>query len=117
VTPPSTPAGLLAVTILLSGVLSAFLINDIVCITLTPLVLHLARKLRYDPIPHLIALATAANIGSTGTITGNPQNIYIGSHSHIPYLRFSLRPLPCTPLRPGPALLLVPLGLRRPLPS
>jgi Na+/H+ antiporter NhaD/arsenite permease-like protein len=89
-----TPIGLLAVTIALSGVLSAFLINDIVCLTLTPLVLHLARRLRLDPIPHLIALATAANIGSTGTITGNPQNIYIGSHSGISYVRFAAHLLP-----------------------
>src|SRR5947209_18942190 len=57
-----TPVGLLGATIVLSGTLSAFLINDIVCLTMTPLVLHLARKLRFDPIPHLIALATAANI-------------------------------------------------------
>jgi len=89
-----TPLGLLAVTITLSGFLSAFLINDIVCLTLTPLVLQLARRLRFDPIPHLIALATAPNIGSTGTITGNPQNIYIGSHSGISYLRFAERLLP-----------------------
>src|SRR5579883_2258804 len=89
-----TPLGLLAVTITLSGVLSAFLINDIVCLTLTPLVLHLARRLRFDPVHHLIALATAANIGSTGTITGNPQNIYIGSHSGISYLRFAERLMP-----------------------
>jgi Na+/H+ antiporter NhaD/arsenite permease-like protein len=89
-----TPLGLLAVTISLSGLLSAFLINDIVCLTLAPLVLHLARRLRYNPLPHLIALATAANIGSTGTITGNPQNIYIGSHSGISYLRFAERLMP-----------------------
>jgi Na+/H+ antiporter NhaD/arsenite permease-like protein len=93
-----TPMGLLAATIMLSGVLSAFLINDIVCLTLTPLVLHLARRLRFNPIPHLIALATSANIGSTGTITGNPQNIYIGSHSGIPYLRFAIRLLPVAAL-------------------
>jgi Na+/H+ antiporter NhaD/arsenite permease-like protein len=90
----STPLSLLAVTIMLSGVLSAFLINDIVCLTLTPIVLHLTRRLRFDPIPHLIGLATAANIGSTGTITGNPQNIYIGSHSGISYLRFAERLMP-----------------------
>jgi Na+/H+ antiporter NhaD/arsenite permease-like protein len=89
-----SPMGLLGVTIALSGVLSAFLINDIVCLTLTPLVLHLARRMRIDPVPHLIALATAANIGSTGTITGNPQNIFIGSHSGISYLRFASRLLP-----------------------
>jgi Na+/H+ antiporter NhaD/arsenite permease-like protein len=93
-----TPLGLLAVTIALSGVLSAFLINDIVCLALTPLVLHLARRLGFDPLPHLIALATAANIGSTATITGNPQNIYIGSHSGIPYLRFAACLLPVAAL-------------------
>ncbi len=89
-----TPKGLLAVTILLSGVLSAFLVNDIVCLALTPLVLHLARRLRFDPIPHLIGLATASNIGSTGTITGNPQNMIIGIQSQIGYLRFAAKLFP-----------------------
>jgi Na+/H+ antiporter NhaD/arsenite permease-like protein len=107
-----TPAGLLAVTIALSGVLSAFLINDIVCLALTPLVLHLARRLRFDPVPHLIGLATAANIGSTGTITGNPQNIYIGSHSGIPYLPFALRLLPVAALGLGLNYLVVALVYR-----
>ena len=49
-----TPYGLLAVTITLSGVLSAFLVNDIVCLALTPLVIHWARRLRINPLPHLI---------------------------------------------------------------
>ena len=48
----------------------------------------------FPPLPHLIGLATAANIGSTGTITGNPQNIYIGTHSGISYLRFAERLMP-----------------------
>jgi Na+/H+ antiporter NhaD/arsenite permease-like protein len=90
----ATPKGLLAVTIGLSGVLSAFLINDVICVAITPLVIHLSRRMKADPIPHLIGLATAANVGSTGTITGNPQNIYIGSHSGISYLRFAARLLP-----------------------
>lgn len=89
-----SPHGLLAAIILLSGILSAFLVNDIVCLALTPLVLHLTRRLGYTPVPHLIALATAANIGSTGTITGNPQNMIIGVQSHIPYLRFALHLMP-----------------------
>src|SRR5579875_1225193 len=93
-----TPRGLLAVTILLSGVLSAFLVNDIVCLALTPLVLHLARRLRFNPLPHLIGLATASNIGSTGTITGNPQNMTIGIQSHISYLRFAARLFPVAAL-------------------
>jgi Na+/H+ antiporter NhaD/arsenite permease-like protein len=93
-----TPKGLLAATILLSGVLSAFLINDVVCVALTPLVLHLARRLKFDPVPHLVALATAANVGSVGTITGNPQNIYIGAHSGISYVRFAGRLMPVAAL-------------------
>jgi len=45
-------------------------------------------------LPHLIGLATASNIGSTGTITGNPQNMIIGIQSHISYLRFAARLFP-----------------------
>ncbi len=102
-----SPKGLLAATIGTSGLLSAFLINDVVCVALTPLVIGLARRLRFDPIPHLIGLATAANIGSTGTITGNPQNIYIGSHSGISYFRFTLRLFPVAMLGIGIAYVVI----------
>jgi Na+/H+ antiporter NhaD/arsenite permease-like protein len=90
----SGPRTLLAVTIGLSGVLSAFLVNDVVCVALTPLVLHLCERLKRPPIPYLVGLATASNIGSVATITGNPQNIIIGSLSHISYLRFAARLAP-----------------------
>jgi Na+/H+ antiporter NhaD/arsenite permease-like protein len=71
--------------------------------------------MKFDPIPHLIGLATAANIGSTGTITGNPQNIYIGSHSGISYLRFAARLLPIALLGLGITYLVVCLVYRRKL--
>ena len=90
----SGPFSLLAVTIALSGVLSAFLVNDVVCVALTPLVLHLCQRLKRPPIPYLVGLATASNIGSVATITGNPQNIIIGSLSHIAYVRFAARLAP-----------------------
>lgn len=90
----SGPYALLAVTIGLSGMLSAFLVNDVVCVALTPLVLRLCQRLKRPPIPYLIGLATASNVGSVATITGNPQNIIIGSLSHIPYLRFAERLAP-----------------------
>ena len=90
----SGPRPLLAVTIGLSGVLSAFLVNDVVCVALTPLVLDLTRRLKRPPIPYLVGLATASNVGSVATITGNPQNIIIGSLSHISYLRFAARLAP-----------------------
>jgi Na+/H+ antiporter NhaD/arsenite permease-like protein len=90
----SGPYSLLGVTIGLSGVLAAFLVNDVVCVALTPLVLHLCRRLGRPPIPYLVGLATASNIGSVATITGNPQNMIIGSLSHIPYLTFACRLTP-----------------------
>ena len=89
-----TPRGLLAAIILLGGLLSAFLVNDIVCLALTPLVIHIARRLNFNPLPHLIGLATASNIGSVGTITGNPQNMIIGVQSKISYGSFAVHLMP-----------------------
>ena len=84
-----SPHGVLAAVVGVAGVLSAFLVNDVVCLALGPVALTLARRLRRDPVPYLVALATAANIGSTATITGNPQNMIIGALSHIPYVTFA----------------------------
>jgi Na+/H+ antiporter NhaD/arsenite permease-like protein len=83
-----TPHMLLALVIASSGLLSALFLNDTICLMLTPLIVDLARRLRRNPVPYLIGLATAANVGSVGTITGNPQNIIIGQASGIAYLTF-----------------------------
>jgi len=83
------PLLLLAAIVLLSGVLSAFLVNDAVCLAFTPLVLDLVLSLRRNPVPYLLAVAMAANIGGVATITGNPQNMIIGSLSGIAYGRFA----------------------------
>ena len=81
---------LLGFVVLLAGAASAFLVNDTVCLALTPLVLELAQRRGRDPTPFLLALAMASNVGSTATITGNPQNILIGSVSQIRYGDFAL---------------------------
>jgi Na+/H+ antiporter NhaD/arsenite permease-like protein len=47
------------------------------------LVIELTLTLRRNPVPYLLAVAMASNIGSTATITGNPQNMMIGSLSGI----------------------------------
>ncbi len=83
-----TPRVLLALIIFASGVLSAIFLNDPVCILFTPLVIELTQRLKRNPIPYLVGLATAANVGSTATITGNPQNLIIGQASGIPFLTF-----------------------------
>lgn len=83
-----TPGMLLALVIGASGILSAIFLNDTICLLFTPLVIRVTHRLQRDPVPYLIALAAAANIGSTATITGNPQNLIIGQASGIPYLTF-----------------------------
>jgi Na+/H+ antiporter NhaD/arsenite permease-like protein len=88
------PITLLGTVIFSSGVLSAFLVNDTICLVMTPLVLELVTQLKRNPIPYLLAIATASNIGSVATFTGNPQNIIIGSLSRIPYGDFAAALVP-----------------------
>jgi Na+/H+ antiporter NhaD/arsenite permease-like protein len=107
--------GLLAMTMGLSGVLSAFLVNDVVCVALTPLILDVCRRTKQPLMPHLIGLATASNVGSVATITGNPQNMIIGSLSEITYLRFASRLAPIALLGLLINFLIVALVYRRSL--
>lgn len=83
------PVALLAGIVAVSGVFSAFFVNDTMCLVLTPLVLEITRRLGRNPIPYLLAVAMSSNIGSVATITGNPQNMIVGSLSGIPYRTFA----------------------------
>jgi Na+/H+ antiporter NhaD/arsenite permease-like protein len=89
VTHAGHPLVLLAAVTLVSGFFSAFLVNDAICLALTPLVLDFVTRLRRNPVPYLLAVAMASNVGSTATITGNPQNIMIGSFAQMPYATFA----------------------------
>src|SRR5437773_5247210 len=73
-----TASGLLMLIIAAAGGLSALFVNDVIYLVMAPLVLEVTRKLRVPPLPYLMALATAANVGSVATLTGNPQNMLIG---------------------------------------
>jgi hypothetical protein len=84
-----SPRLLLVLTTWLSGVLSALVVNDTVCVLLTPLVLELAAHAGLPPVPFLLALAMGANAGSVATVVGNPQNMMIASLGGIPYARFA----------------------------
>jgi Na+/H+ antiporter NhaD/arsenite permease-like protein len=84
-----TPGRLLLYVILTSGILSALLVNDSVCLMLTPLVIAVIRRGKLPLLPYLIAVATSANIGSAATLVGNPQNMIVGHLSHIPFAEFS----------------------------
>jgi Na+/H+ antiporter NhaD/arsenite permease-like protein len=89
------PVLLLIAIVGVAGFFSAFFVNDTMCLVLTPLVLEITETVRRNPVPYLLAVAMASNIGSVATITGNPQNMMIGSFSGIPYRQFlaSLAPI------------------------
>jgi len=83
------PQTLLAVLVLTAGVLSALFVNDTICVMCTPLVVALIDAAALPPLPYLLALAFASNAGSVATLTGNPQNMLIGTLSGISYRQFS----------------------------
>lgn len=84
-----TPRRLLALLILVSGLFSAVFLNDTIVLVFTPLVLDIALALRRNPLPYLVALVTAANIGSVATVIGNPQNMLVEISSGISFVTFT----------------------------
>lgn len=93
---PLSRNGLLAALIVVSGALSAVFSNDIICLAMTPVVARLCLQRGINPLPFLIGLACAANIGSAATLIGNPQNMLIGSVLQLPfggYVRQALPPV------------------------
>ena len=84
-----TPRRLLALIVFVSGLLSAVFLNDTIVLVFTPLVLDLTAGLKRNPLPYLVGLVTAANIGSVATITGNPQNMLVGISSGITFVDFT----------------------------
>jgi Na+/H+ antiporter NhaD/arsenite permease-like protein len=73
-----SPPALLGVLVGVSAALSAVFSNDVVCLAMAPVLIDACRRRRLDPVPYLLALACAANIGSALTLIGNPQNMLIG---------------------------------------
>jgi Na+/H+ antiporter NhaD/arsenite permease-like protein len=73
-----------------AAVLSAFLTNDIICLTFTPILCASIQEAGLNPIPYLLGLVFASNIGSAATIIGNPQNMLLGQVGRLFFGRFSL---------------------------
>ena len=86
-----TPERLLLYLTLTSGILSALLVNDTICLMLTPLVIAVIRRGKLPMLPYLMALATSANIGSAATLVGNPQNMIIGHFHTLDFRDFRRR--------------------------
>jgi Na+/H+ antiporter NhaD/arsenite permease-like protein len=84
----ASPTMILGLTVLVAGVLSAMLANDVVVFAMTPMLIKGLVRRGLDPRPYLIALAGASNAGSAATVIGNPQNILIGQTGQLDFWTF-----------------------------
>jgi Na+/H+ antiporter NhaD/arsenite permease-like protein len=85
-----SPQRLLALVTLSAAGLSAVLANDIVCLAMAPVLIEVCTRRRLNPLPYLLALACASNVGSAATLIGNPQNILIGQAGGLDFFGFIL---------------------------
>ena len=84
------PPALLALLVGVVGGLCAVLANDIVCLAIAPLLVEGCARRRLNPVPFLLGLACAANVGSAATLIGNPQNMLIGQRLHLSFAGYML---------------------------
>ena len=88
--PGVSPPALLALLIAAAAALSAVFSNDIVCLAMAPVLADACLKRRLNPVPYLLALACAANVGSAATLIGNPQNMLIGETLRLSFAGYAL---------------------------
>jgi len=88
------PTQLLGGVIFASALLSALFANDVICLIFTPVICVALRRAGRDPVPFLMALVTASNIGSAATVIGNPQIILIGQTAHLSFIAYSATVVP-----------------------
>src|SRR3989442_653746 len=112
----STPVGALAAVVVAAGTLSALFVNDVICVVMAPLVVDLTRRLGLPPVPYLIALATAANVGSVATLTANPKTMLFGGFAPFSSRLFLLREARVALVGLGCVFVVVWLVSRRQLP-
>lgn len=93
-----SPLSLLAVIVLVAAALSAVFTNDVIALAMAPVLIQVCRARGLPPLPFLLALACATNVGSAAMLIGNPQNILIGQTLGIDFARYTLVALPPTVL-------------------
>ena len=90
----ATPETLLLWVVVAAGALSSLLANDIVCLAMAPMLVEACARKHLHPVPFLLALACAANVGSAATLIGNPQNMFIGESLRLSFAGYLLDGVP-----------------------
>lgn len=82
------PVGILAALCLITAVLSAFLDNVTTVMLIIPITFAIARRLEVNPVPYLMAIIIASNIGGAATMVGDPPNIMISGFTGLGFMDF-----------------------------
>ena len=82
------PVQILLLMALITAVASAFLDNVTTVVLMAPLAIFVASILQVNPVPFLLTIIMASNIGGTATLIGDPPNIIIGSGADLDFLDF-----------------------------
>ena len=88
------PFVIMALLIIATAILSAFLDNVTTVLLIAPVSVIIASQLKITPVPFLIAEAMASNIGGTATLIGDPPNILIGTQAGLGFNDFIIHSTP-----------------------
>jgi Na+/H+ antiporter NhaD/arsenite permease-like protein len=82
------PFPLMVMLVVITAVASALLDNVTTILLIVPVTFVVCRHLALPPVPYLIALTLASNIGGMATLVGDPPNIIIASRAGLSFNDF-----------------------------
>ncbi len=88
------PVKIMIVFAIVTAVLSAFLDNVTTVLFITPIIIRITEVLELNPIPYVVSIILASNMGGTTTLIGDPPNIIIGSIAGKHFMDFIINVAP-----------------------
>ncbi|QHI70741.1 ArsB/NhaD family transporter [Tichowtungia aerotolerans] len=86
--PNITGRKFIAVTAVASALLACAVDEVTSIIFISTLVFQVCNRLKLNPSPYIVICVLCTNIGSAGTMMGNPVGIYIGTKAHLTFADF-----------------------------
>ena len=82
------PWKIMIIFVIITAILSSCLDNVTTVLLVGPMTIAIARMLEVNPVPYLLMLIFASNVGGTATLIGDPPNIMIGSAAGLSFMDF-----------------------------
>lgn len=73
---------------ILVSILTIFISNDVVILTLAPIAIYFAKNAKINPLPYVFSVLVFANIFSMILLIGNPTNIYLALNQNISFTNY-----------------------------